>query len=101
MINLTFQRKLEECEQRLHDLENGDPSRAAHSHRALLYNVSHGISRTGVNLKEMAGAVVSAPFDIAKSVRRGVFGSADNISNASDEGMCSFNRVHFNCVQSS
>jgi hypothetical protein len=68
-------------------LENGaDPARPIHAHRALLQNVGHGITRTGVNLKGMAGTVINTPLDIAKSVKRNVFGSADNIASVSEEG---------------
>ncbi|KAI6191494.1 hypothetical protein M3Y97_00234300 [Aphelenchoides bicaudatus] len=81
-----LQKKLEECEQRLQDLENGlDSSKHVHAHRALLQNVGQGITRTGANLKEMAGTVINTPLDIAKSVKRNVFGSADNIANASED----------------
>lgn len=80
-----LQRKLEDCEQKLLELESGiDPSKPAH--KILLHNVGHGITRTGASLKEMAGTVINAPFDVAKSVKRNVFGSADNIANVSDEG---------------
>jgi predicted amino acid dehydrogenase len=64
-----------------------DPTRTTHPHRALLHNVGHGISRTGANLKDVAGAVLTTPFDIAKSVKRNVFGSADNIATVVEEGI--------------
>jgi len=66
-------------------LENGTHPAPSHPHRALLHNVGHGISRTGVNLKEIAGTVITTPLDIAKSVKRNVFGSADNIASVSEE----------------
>jgi hypothetical protein len=34
----------------------------------------------------MAGTVINTPIDIAKSVKRNVFGSADNIASVSEEG---------------
>lgn len=63
------------------DLQNGvDPlTKPTHSHRALLHNVGHGI-------KEMAGNVINTPIDLAKSVKRNVFGSADNLAAASEDG---------------
>ncbi|KAI6173288.1 hypothetical protein M3Y98_01065700 [Aphelenchoides besseyi] len=79
------QLQLEEYEQRLVELENGvDLSRSSH-HKMLLHNVGHGITKTGNNLKGMAGSVINAPLDIAQKVKRNVFGSADNIANVSQD----------------
>ncbi|KAI6243963.1 Transmembrane and coiled-coil domains protein 1 [Aphelenchoides fujianensis] len=76
-----LQKKLEDYEQRLVELDNGvDLSRSHHKH--LLQNVGHGITKTGVNLKGMAGSVINAPLTIAHG---GVFGSADNIANVSQD----------------
>ena len=55
----------------------------------MLANVGHGITKTGSSLKGMAGHMINAPLDIAQKVRRGVFGSADNIANISTEGALS------------
>jgi len=40
--------------------------------------------KTGNNLKEMTGTVISAPFDIAYKMKKNVFGSADNLPKAVD-----------------
>jgi DNA-binding ferritin-like protein len=73
----TLQKKLDEAEQRLDELDRGAPE-ATKGH-SMLHNVGHGIKRTGVNLKEMTGSVISAPRDIAQKVKKNMFGSADNI----------------------
>ncbi|KAH7728168.1 Protein C15H9.4 [Aphelenchoides avenae] len=79
-----LQRKLEECEQRLQELERGGEVASRGSHHGVLHNVGHGIKRTGVNLKEMTGNMISAPFDIAQKVKKNVFGSADDIRAPTD-----------------
>jgi predicted nucleic acid-binding Zn-ribbon protein len=81
-----LQKKLEEYEQRLNDLEHGGEEALRGNHHGVLHNVGHGIKRTGVNLKEMTGSVISAPFGIAQKVKKNMFGSADDIRGSGDGG---------------
>uniref|UniRef100_A0A915DUK0 Golgi membrane protein 2 n=1 Tax=Ditylenchus dipsaci TaxID=166011 RepID=A0A915DUK0_9BILA len=102
-----LQKRLEDLEQRLEDLDNGvDPLNRSATHTRVLHNVGHGIRRTGVNLKEMTGSVISAPFDIAQKVKKNMFGSVDNIpaiQDGSNVGHSTFydgHDQHVNCSKS-
>uniref|UniRef100_A0A914D1K9 Uncharacterized protein n=1 Tax=Acrobeloides nanus TaxID=290746 RepID=A0A914D1K9_9BILA len=81
-----LQKKLVETEKRLEDLDKGVSLNSANtSSHSMLQNVSHGIKKTGSNLKEMTGNVIAAPFDIAYKVKKNMFGSADNLPKSVDD----------------